>query len=622
MCGFVGFAGKGDQAILMSMAQTIVHRGPDAEGYVCDAVEGIYLGHRRLAILDAAGGHQPMSNASGDVHLVYNGEIYNHVELRAELVAAGYVFVTDHSDTEVLLHGWKEWGEDLPTKLNGMFAFVIYDVHRRILFLARDRFGEKPLYYSDQNGTFIFASELNALLQHPLVERKIDRLGIKKLFAYGYIPAPNTHLLGCRKVPAGHALLFDLHARSMRMLPYWNFALTPDESLTDQDEARLIEELRHLLSQAVQRRLISDVPLGVFLSGGLDSSTITALVALHHDPAEIETFSIGFTEASYDESRFAREVANWVGTTHREKVLDLAQAKHLIPKVLARLDEPQGDPSILPTYLLCAFAREHVTVALSGDGGDELFAGYDPFAALGSAKVYRSLVPSSLHKGIRRLADLLPRSSKNMSFDYRLRRLLTGLSYSEQIQAPVWMAPLEPEEISELINEPIDVEELYSEAIAVWNDGSSTASIDRMLEFYSRLYLQDNILPKVDRAAMMVSLESRAVFLDNDLVEFCQRLPNRFKYRDGTRKYLLKKAVRPFLPASIVDRRKKGFGIPVSDWLKDVPPTPPMMALGGLDLNAAQRYWEEHRSGLRDHRLFLWSWLALQYNCIENFDLR
>ena len=613
MCGIAGYAGAGDAGVLARMTDALAHRGPDGQGHHLDAERRVGLGHRRLAILDIAGGHQPMWNETGDVAVVFNGEIYNHSELREDLVRRGHVFASSHSDTEVLVHGWEEWGADLPLKLNGMFAFAILDRRRRELFLARDRFGEKPLYYSDDGRTLAFASELTALACHPSVDRTPDRRALQKFFAYGYLPAPNTPLRGARKLPAGHHLRYDLETRTSTVEAYWTFLLEPDETVEDADEPRLVEELRQHLSEAVRRRLISDVPLGVFLSGGIDSSAVLAFAARHKPAADLETFTIGFREESYDESPFAREVAEGLGTNHHERRLDLDAARDLIPDVLARMDEPLGDPSILPTYLLSAFTREKVTVALSGDGGDELFAGYDPFAALGPARIYDALVPKPAHRGLRRLADFLPRSGRNMSLDFKVRRMLLGLSYPRAIRAPVWMSPLEPDAIADLFQEPVAAEDLYSEAVEVWNANRTGSPTDRMLEFFTRLYLPDDILTKVDRATMMVSLESRAVFLDNDVVDFCRRLPARFKYRNGVRKYLLKKAVAPLLPERIVKRPKKGFGIPLADWLRAVPAQPPMRSLAGADPAFAAQRWREHRSGARDHRLFLWCWLAAQF---------
>jgi asparagine synthase (glutamine-hydrolysing) len=615
MCGIVGFAGQGDRADLTAMTAALAHRGPDDEGLLANDVNGVFLGHRRLAILDLAGGHQPMWNEDGQIGIVFNGEIYNHQELRQQLVARGHVFRTDHSDTEALVHGYEEWGENLPDRLNGMFAFAIYDRPRRRLFLARDRFGEKPLYYLQRPGLFAFASELTALTHHSRFNTTIDVGALQKFFAYGYIPAPHALYAGARKLPGGHHLTFDLDSGSITVKAYWQFRLEPDENIGDEDEPALAEELRHLLAQAVKRRLISDVPLGVFLSGGIDSSAVLAMAARFLPTDSIKTFTIGFTEPSFDESRFARGVAGRFDTKHAEKILSLDHANGLIDHVLNRLDEPMGDASILPTYLLSAFTREHVTVALAGDGGDELFAGYDPFKALTPARLYARLVPKFMHRGVRRLADLLPISTRNMSLDFKIRRALAGLSYPRSVWNPIWMSPVGPKEMTELFEAPVRVEDIYGDAIALWESGRSKNLVDRTLEFFTNFYLQDDILTKTDRAAMMVSLESRAIFLDNDLVEFCRRLPARFKFRNGERKYLLKRALASELPRSVLDRPKKGFGIPLTKWLRSVP-LGPFQPVTGVNVRIVERWAREHRAGAVDHRLALWNWLSLQ-KCIS-----
>jgi asparagine synthase (glutamine-hydrolysing) len=589
------------------------HRGPDGEGFFIDPDTGVHLGHRRLAILDLAGGGQPMWNETRMVAVVHNGEIYNHRELRRQLIAHGHHFTSDHSDTEVLVHGYEEWGTDLPARLNGMFAFAVLDRSNRCLFLARDRFGEKPLYYTHRAGMFAFASELTALCELPFVDRRIQAAAIQKFLAYGFLPSPHTLLEGVFKLPGGSWLRFDLDQDVVRAGRFWQFSLRPDDRLDESHDDALAEELRDLLAQAVRRRLISDVPLGLFLSGGIDSAAILAAASRSMPADQIRTFTIGFTEPSFDESDHAATVAKGFGTQHATDRLDLETARDLIPTVLGGLDEPLGDPSILPTYMLSRFTRREVTVALSGDGGDELFAGYDPFLALSLAQTYHRLVPSGVHRLLRDLAELLPLSDRNMSFDFKIRRALAGLSYPASMWNPAWLAPVEPDAMVSLCDQPLAPEELYSEAIHQWEQGGPNHSlVDRTLEFYTTFYLPDNILAKVDRAAMMSSLESRAVFLDNDLVAFCQRLPHRFKYRNGTRKYLLKRALQRDLPADILRRPKKGFGIPLAKWLRSEPAALPLDPVPGIRMDRVRQAWTEHREGRRDHRLFLWSWLSLQ----------
>ena len=614
MCGLAGFVGNGSRIDLERMTAALAHRGPDGDGFHVDELQRVFLGHRRLAIVDLATGDQPMWNEDGQIGVVFNGELYNHAELRQQLARCGHRFASHHSDTEVLVHGWEEWGEDLPLRLNGMFAFAIYDRRQACLFLARDRFGEKPLYYAARRGLFAFASELSALAYHPDVSRSLDQRALQKLFAYGYIPAPHALLEGTFKLPGGHWLRFDIATCSLHTRSYWRFQIEPDDSLGVDAEPRLIEELTALLGQAAQRRLMSDVPVGLFLSGGLDSSVVLAALAAARPNDRFDTFTIGFTEPSFDESPYATAVAAHLGSRHHERRLAVDSALDLIPFVLSRLDEPLGDASILPTAMLCGFARENVKVALSGDGGDELFAGYDPFLALRPAELYSRFVPGRGHKSLRKLAGLLPISHRNMSLDFKLRRGLMGLSYPSSIRLPVWMAPLEPRELAEMVDTPLRIEDLYEEAITLWESGHRKPLVDRALEFFTTFYLQDDILAKVDRAAMMFSLETRAVFLDNDLVEFCQRLPHHFKLRNGERKYLLKQVARRLLPKAIVERKKKGFGIPLAKWLRKIPEEPPFEPINGVRLAWVQQAFEEHRAGRADHRLLLWTWLTLQHS--------
>jgi asparagine synthase (glutamine-hydrolysing) len=608
MCGLAGFVGAGSRSDLEAMTAALAHRGPDGEGFHVEPGLRLHLGHRRLAVIDIAGGAQPMWDGAHEVGVVYNGEIYNFRELRRELEERGHRFATDHSDTEVLIHGYKEWGDGLPARLNGMFAFAIFDRPGKRLYLARDRFGEKPLYYFHRPGLFAFASELGALALHPRVSARIDRRAVVKLFAYGYIPAPLALYEGAAKLPAGGWLKFDMESGGLQAGTYWTFRIEPDEAR--RDTGALAEELRALLIQATRRRLVSDVPLGIFLSGGIDSSTILACAAQSVAPSQLSAFTVGFNEPSFDESAEARAVARHFGCRHAVEMLDLERARALLPEVLRRMDEPLGDPSILPTHLLCRHTRHSVTVALSGDGGDELFAGYDPFLALWPARLYNRLVPRGLHRGLRRLADLLPVASHNMSLDFRLRRTLSGLSHDTPMWNPVWMAPLEPGLLNDVLEQPISAEDVYSEAIDLWERPGDLGVIDRALEFFTHFYLSNGILAKTDRAAMMCSLEARAVFLDNDLVEFCRRLPSRFKFRGGQRKRLLKKAMAPLLPESVLRRAKKGFGMPLADWLRRLP-APPRTVPPGMNHGRLLSMWQAHCAGRADHRLALWCWLSM-----------
>ena len=612
MCGIAGFVGEGSDADLGAMTATLRHRGPDGHGAHCDRQFRVALGHQRLVVLDPEGGHQPMWNEDRTVAVVFNGEIYNAGELRAELLSKGHVFVSDHSDTEVLVHGYEQWRSELPIRLNGMFAFAVFDAKQGRLFLARDRFGEKPLYYHASRGLFAFASELSALLSHTAIPTVLDPKGIQKLFAYGYIPAPWTAVRGIWKLPAASTLEYDCSTEALVQRKYWTFRLEPDERLESAREETLVEELRMHLSEAVRRRLVSDVPLGVFLSGGIDSAAVVAFATKHVRAGDLKTFTVGFGEASYDESEPAARLAEWFGTDHKATRLDLRRAIPLIPGLFQQLDEPLADPSLLPTSLVCQFARESVTVALSGDGGDELFAGYDPFLALSPARAYSRLIPDAVHVLVRHAASrLLPHGSSYMSWDFRVRRALVGLSYPPSLWNPVWMAPVEPMVMSEYFENPLPPEELYEEALATWNASDQPDLCSRTLEFFTAVYLQNDILTKVDRASMRVSLESRAVFLDVDLVDFCRRLPNRWKLRNRTRKYLLRKALEGLVPADVLTRRKQGFAVPVADWLRQLPFPDAHPDVPGIKREAFRHAWRKHAEEQSEERLLLWTWLAL-----------
>ncbi len=586
------------------MTDSIAHRGPDADGHWVDEKTGVHLGHRRLSIVDLAGGAQPMWTADSQVGVVFNGEIYNHTELRDRLKACGRVFQTDHSDTEVLLHAYREWGDHFVDELNGMWAFAIHDRDRNRLLLSRDRFGKKPLFWFHRNGTFAFASELTALCAHPACPTTVSTRSLQKFFAHALVPSPHTILEGVQQLPAGHNLTFDLRAATPIVARYWEYLLEPTEPNRSDDQ--LADELLSLIDSAVQRRLMADVPLGVFLSGGVDSSLVTALATRHVPANQLRTFSIGFTEPSFDELPFANEVAQILGTDHLTETLDLDKALDFLPAIFAQLDQPQGDSSLLPTWLLSRFTRRHVTVALGGDGGDELFAGYDPFLALRKAELYAKAIPRPVHAAIRHLAAFLPTSHANVSLDFKIKRTLRGLTHPASLWNPVWLGALEPRDIAEFLDQPVDPEDLYSEAIAAWEAAASGDVVDRTLQFYTRLYLADGILAKVDRASMLNSLEVRAPLLDIEVANFARRLPNHYKLRGNTTKHLLKLAASRVLPSGIVHRKKKGFGSPIGAWLK-TGRLAPTSTHPFVSARAAA-----HRAGQSDERLFLWCQYAFE----------
>lgn len=608
MCGICGFAGSGSRSHLERMAGLLAHRGPDAAGYYEDPGQAVFLGHRRLSIIDLAGGGQPMLTPDERVVVVFNGEIYNHVELRQELIDAGRVFSSHHSDTEVLLHGWLEWGRDLPARLNGMWAFALYDRAMRTLFLSRDRFGKKPLYYSRCKDAFVFASELTALAAHPEVSTEISERALEKYFAYGFIPAPHALYASARKLPAGCSLEVDLASGGHEVHRYWEFVLEPFEERPRNAEALWCERIVELLDQAVKRRLMSDVPLGVFLSGGMDSSSVTAMACRHLPPGGCRTLSIGFEEASFDESDYALQVARHFRTAHHHRTFRASDAYDLLPAVAKGLDEPLGDSSILPTYLLCGEARTQVTVALGGDGADELFAGYDPFRALRLARAYTAVTPRPLHWAVSLMAARLPVSHSYMSTTFRIQRALLGVAHDRALWNPVWLGPVAPKEIAELLERPVNVEQVYEEAVAAWDALPQGSLVDRTLMFYTRLYLTDDILAKVDRASMLHSLEVRSPYLDANFVDFVRRIPWQYKLRGGRTKHILRKALGKVLPANILSRSKQGFAMPVGKLFQQgVIGFPPGNAVPHLNSAFVTRKLDRHLKRKADNRLFLWN---------------
>jgi len=404
-----------------------------------------------------------------------------------------------------------------------------------------------------------------------------------------------------RKLPGGHSLSFDLQQGELKVWPYWSYQPAPEEGIP---LGTRVEELRSLLRAAVRRRMVADVPLGIFLSGGIDSSLVAALAASELPRGGLQTFSIGFDEPTYDELPYAAEVAQAIGSRHLTETLGLRGARTLLPEIYSRLDEPNGDSSLLPTYLLCKFARKSVTVALGGDGGDELFAGYEPFRALRFARLYRSLVPRALHPALAAMADKMPVSHRYLSFEFALKRFLRGSAQRPPLWIPAWMAGMDWQDLRECFGK-VDPEDIFSEAIEAWEGIESDDPVERATGFFIRLYLQESVLAKVDRASMMNSLEVRAPFLDIDVVNFVRRIPSSLRLRGGTGKYLLKQAARGLVPDRIIERRKKGFGVPVGAWFAsgDLRIDPAAMPCPGV----AERLQAEHSSGRRNHRLFLWN---------------
>ena len=625
MCGIVGFLTSKavdipDHEILRRMRESLAHRGPDDKGeYIRPLCEGgpfVFLGHRRLSIIDLSGGHQPLSNEDETVWVIFNGEIYNFEELSRELKGRGHQFRT-RSDTEVIVHAYEEYKEDCFRYLNGMFAIGIWDETRKQLVLARDRLGKKPLYYSFIDGTFLFASELKAIMLYPAFPRKVDQLSLMKYLFFEFIPSPHTIFKDSKKLPAASYLLWD--KKGIEVREYWspfNNEKTEENLSLAEAELRLTE----LLKQSVKRRLISDVPLGVFLSGGIDSSAISAL-AQNENPGKIKTFSIGFEDPSFDESKYASLVSQFLGTEHHEQQMTPADLLNIIPNLPDILDEPMADASILPTYLLAKFTREHVTVALGGDGGDELFAGYPTYLAHKFASQYQRFL-RPLHPIITFLGNLLPVSDDNISFDFKVKKFLPGIGYPDGIRNSVWLGSFSFPDLNRILSPDIDTQfdpiRLVEDISLCEGRVALKDQITQLQYLDLKLYLQESILVKVDRASMACSLEVRAPLLDHEFVEFVMGLPSKWKLNGFTSKYILKKAMKNFLPDEVIQRKKKGFGVPIAKWVKG-----PLKELFG-DLLSADRIRREgflnpeyvssllqdHLQNKKDNRKQLWTLLV------------
>lgn len=613
MCGIAGLIGYGDEELVRRMTESLVHRGPDGAGFYADSARQLFLGHRRLSVLDLTGGAQPMWDVERRVAVVFNGEIYNHRELRRQLQGHGHVFTTDHSDTEVLVHGYKQWGHQLPNHLDGMFAFAVYDVANAGVFLARDRFGEKPLFVHRRHEGIAFASELSALcVPGVAASLKIDKVSIAKFFAYCLFPGRATPFLSIEKLPPGHSLWYVVAEQRAESGPYWTYRIDPlPVAVTEQKLQAWSEELRGLLMRSVAERLEADVPVGIFLSGGVDSSAVLACAASAVERSRIKAFSVGFREPSYDESRYARAMAAHVGCDLRLDMCTLDTAASGLSALLSDIAEPVGDPSILPTHLLCKFARQEVTVALSGDGSDELFFGYAPFQALPWATRYAQWMPRWLHRALLLGVGYLPTSDRYLGWDFKLKRTLRGLSTDPALWAPGWMGALALPDLERLFDMRLDREEIYGDAMALWRDCLSEDPRDRLAEFFTRFYLPDGVLTKTDRSSMRVSLEVRTPFLATDIVDFARRLPADAKFHGGSGKRILKLAFAPLLPDEVLSRRKKGFGIPLNRWMRNFA-APAMSPQIGLDKEYVAHIWQRQHARRGDYSHALFCILSLQ----------
>ena len=619
MCGIGGYIDLWDvgepreveerAGILDRICRIITHRGPDDQGVMLKP--GVALGMRRLSIIDLAGGHQPISGEDGSVTIVFNGEIYNFLELKPQLEARGHRFTT-HSDTEAIVHAYEEFGPECLQHLRGMFAFAIWDEKARRLFIARDRAGKKPLYYTTTpKGTLVFGSELKALLEHPDVVKELDPEALDAYLTLGYVPDPLSIFRDIHKLAPGHYLTFSDGVVSVKQ--YWDFDLSGDQSMS---EADCLEELRKLLDESVRLRLISDVPLGAFLSGGIDSSTVVAMMARHMGQP-VKTFSIGFHEDSYNELKYARLTAEKFATDHHEFFVtpDICS---IVDELVWHFDEPFADSSAIPTYMVSKLAREHVTVILSGDGGDELFAGYTRYVIDRKREGF-GLLPKPLRERVMRpISQHLPHATwgrnylHNVSLD-PISRYLDSVSVFTSLNRKSLYTP----EFSYKLGRTSYVSRLFQDLV---NKVHSDEPLNRLLYLDSKTYLPGDILTKVDRMSMAVSLEARAPLLDHKLIEFVTRIPASLKLAGLETKYLLKKAVKDLVPSEILDRPKQGFGVPIQEWinqqlrsrLRETLTEPRTRQRGYIDPRYIDVLLDEHERGRRDHSTGLWALFMLE----------
>ncbi len=622
MCGICGVVSLDvekpvEEGVVVSMCRMMIHRGPDDDGYFIEG--GVGLGMRRLSIIDLAGGRQPIHNEDESLWIVFNGEIYNFPEMKTFLEKLGHRFYT-RSDTEVIVHAYEEFGEECVKHLNGMFAFAIWDKKHRKLFVARDRTGIKPLHYTLAKGQLIFGSELKAILVHPDVERRIDLVALNEYLSFEYVPTPRTIFKNIKKLPPGHTLTFS--ERGLSLQEYWNISFARSESRPPVNPAEYEARLRECLKESVKKEMISDVPIGVLLSGGIDSSAVAAMMS-QLSPGKVKSFSIGFADASFDESSHARLVAEHLGTEHHELILTPEIMLDLVPCLPDFLDEPLGDSSIIPTYLLSRFTREHVKVALGGDGGDELFAGYPTLQAHRLVEYYERLLPWFVRARIVPcLVKALPVSFDNISFDFKVRRFIAGRGVPFEIRHHRWLGSFTDEGKKQLFLPWVTLAELdtYEVARRHLQECDAHQALNQLLYCDMKLYLEGDILVKVDRASMACSLETRVPLLNNAFVEFMMTLPVDLKLRRLTSKYIFKKSLANLLPRQIINRKKKGFNIPVAKWINqdlkglvlDMLSQARIERAGLFNYDYIQKLLADHFDQRTDNRKLIWTLLVFE----------
>jgi asparagine synthase (glutamine-hydrolysing) len=628
MCGICGLHNLALEPLahpesIDRMSARLEHRGPDSHGKL--ELPYLALGIRRLSIIDLQTGDQPLSNEARDITLVFNGEIYNYRELRGKLLDHGHQFRT-HSDGEVIAHLYEELGPDFVRELNGMFAVALWDGRANRLVLVRDRAGEKPLYYWRRGRTLVFSSEIKSLLEYPEVGRTLDAKAVAQFGFYGYFPAPRSIFAEIRKLPAAHRMIAE--NGELRIEPYWrlgDFLRAPGSAaMAKSTEDATIAELRGRLREAAVSRLVSDVPLGVFLSGGVDSSTLVALMS-ELTPGNVNTFSVAFPEKTFNEEPYAQFVARHFNTRHHVVTADEPAMREALDFLANHLDEPVADPAVIPTYLMSRFARTEIKVALSGEGSDELFGGYPTYIGARLGRLYLRL-PRFLRRQVSGgLRALLPVSSGAVPMGLFLRRFLAHVERAPAERHEIWFGMLSPTELDDLFSPEWKGPSPASAAVfapleKLVEGVRFEDDVAEMLYLDFNLYLQDNLLVKIDRASMACSLELRTPFLDHRLVEFAAALPASLKVRGFQLKRILKKAVAEWLPHKIVYRQKRGFSVPIARWMRnELRPLleeslgeEKLKRQGIFNATFVRRLLEEHWSGRADHRKALWMLLSFQ----------
>lgn len=613
MCGILGSINlDNDPNNFKHALNSLNHRGPDDEGVLNLNLlnKNIVFGHKRLSIVDIKMGKQPMKSLNAEIFIVYNGEIYNAPKLRNILLKKNYKFISENSDTEVILNAYLEWGEKLVDHLDGMWSFAILDKIKNKIFFSRDKFGEKPFFYYFKDNKLVFASELIAFTHIKNLDLRLDEIGLKKYCAYGFFPSEITPYKFIKKLEPGCNLILHLKNMFLEKRKYWEYKITPD---FEKSEIYWEERIYNAIRNSVKSRMISDVPVGIFLSGGLDSSIISYFAKEFTN--NLNTFSIEFDEKSFDETQYATKFSKKIGSIHHKTILESKNAQEDLKDFFLKSNEPLSDSSLLSFFKLNKFASKKVKVALGGDSADELFGGYDTFKAIKFANYLNKIKFNKLHPVINFFISKINSDYSNMNFKFKLHRFFKFNYHKLSVANPQWLAPLGIKELDEIFGNSNNIEEVYSEAINCWDKNSHLDIIDKSSEFYCKIFLQEQILVKSDRLSMMNNLELRTPFLSNEIVNISMCLPNKLKVNNNTSKYILKKTFKNVLGYKFVNRKKIGLSTPISKLIKN----------GHIKVNLKSSFMKnkskfindklkEHNNNINENRIFLWNIM-----CLDNF---